>query len=106
MSHEMPLKQWNLHTKAKVFDESNSCLMKCPWNCTSWNALKEKFHSVSLSLEILSYIYFTFLTVTSCERGTDFYRFLLGKGFHEKCKHTHTKSNLVLKNHFPFIIAI
>ena len=38
----------NLDTKVKVFHKSISCFMKCPWNCASWNALKEKFHSVSL----------------------------------------------------------
>ena len=41
-----------LDTKVKVFHESNSCFMKWPWNCISWNALKEKFHSVSFPLEI------------------------------------------------------
>ena len=25
--------------------------MKWPWNCISWNALKEKFHSVSFPLD-------------------------------------------------------
>ena len=39
--------QWNLDTKAKVFDESISCFMKCPCSCISWKALKEKFQSVS-----------------------------------------------------------
>ena len=27
--------------------------MKWPWNCISWNPLKEKFHSVSFPLDIL-----------------------------------------------------
>ena len=40
--------KWNLNTMVKVFHESISCFMKWPWNCVSWNALKEKFHSVSL----------------------------------------------------------
>ena len=40
--------QWNLYTKAKVFHESISSLMKCYWNCISWNVLKEKIHSSSL----------------------------------------------------------
>ena len=35
--------QWNLDTKAKVFHEGISCFLKCPWNCISWNALKENF---------------------------------------------------------------
>ena len=30
--------------------------MKCPWNCISWNALKEKFHSVSLPLANLIFV--------------------------------------------------
>ena len=38
--------QWMLDTKVKVFHDSASCFMKWPWNCISWNALKEKFHSV------------------------------------------------------------
>ena len=42
--------QWMLGTKAKVFHESISCFMKSPWNCISWNALKERFHSVSFPL--------------------------------------------------------
>ena len=42
--------QWMLDTKVKVFHESISCFMKWPWNCISWNALKEKFHSVSFPL--------------------------------------------------------
>ena len=40
-----------LDTKVKVFHESISCFMKWPWNCISWNALKEKFHSVSFPLQ-------------------------------------------------------
>ena len=36
-------KQWNLNTKVKVFHESISCFMKWPWNCTSWNAMKNDF---------------------------------------------------------------
>ena len=42
--------QWMLGTKAKVFRESMSCFMKSAWNCILWNALKEKFHSVSFPL--------------------------------------------------------
>ena len=44
--------QWMLDTKVKVFQESISCFMKWPWNCVSWNALTEKFHSVSFPLEV------------------------------------------------------
>ena len=43
--------QWMLDTKVKVFQKSISCFMKWPWNCISWNALKEKFRSVSFPLE-------------------------------------------------------
>ena len=42
--------QWNLDTKVKLFHESMSYFMKCPWNCISWNGLKERFHGVSLPL--------------------------------------------------------
>ena len=45
--------RWMLDTEVKVFHESISYFMKWPWNCISWNALKEKFHSVSFLLEIL-----------------------------------------------------
>ena len=37
-----------LDTKVKVFHESISCVMKSPWNCISWNALKEKFQCILL----------------------------------------------------------
>ena len=40
-----------LGTKLKVFHESISFFMKLPWNCISWNALKEKFHRVCFPLE-------------------------------------------------------
>ena len=49
--------QWNLDTKAKVFHKISSCFMKCPWNCISWNALEEKFHSVSFPLNKLKKYY-------------------------------------------------
>ena len=32
-----------LDTEVKVFHESISYFMKLPWNCISWNALKENF---------------------------------------------------------------
>ena len=38
--------EWMLDTKVKVFHESISCFMKWPWNCISWNALKEKFQCI------------------------------------------------------------
>ena len=41
-----------LDTKVKVFHESILCFTKWPWNCISWNLLKEKFQSVSFPLEI------------------------------------------------------
>ena len=47
VSYEKPT-QRNLYTKAKVFHESISSLMKCYWNCISLNVLKEKIHSSSL----------------------------------------------------------
>ena len=47
-----------------------------------------------------SYTYFTFLTLTSCERGTDFYDFFLGKSFGKKCKHTELALNFVQKQNF------
>ena len=39
--------QWNLATKVKVFHESSICFTKCPYDCISWNTLKEKFCSKS-----------------------------------------------------------
>ena len=42
--------RWMLDTEVKVFHESISYFMKWPWNCISWNALKEKFHSVFFPL--------------------------------------------------------
>ena len=42
--------RWMLDTEVKVFHESISHFMKWPWNCISWNALKEKLDSVSLPL--------------------------------------------------------
>ena len=54
----------NWHTKVKVFHESTSYFMKCPWKCISWNTLKEKFHSVSFPLanvllsKVMSDIYY------------------------------------------------
>ena len=49
-------------------------------------------------LEILSYTYFTFLTVTPyVKEERIFYGFLLGKGFREKCKHTELALNFVQK---------
>ena len=34
----------------RYFHQIISCFMKCPWNCALWNALREKFLSVSLPL--------------------------------------------------------
>ena len=48
--------QWMLDTKVKAFHESNSCSMKWPWNCISWNALKEKFQCL-LPLYICVYMF-------------------------------------------------
>ena len=38
--------RWILDTEVRVFHECISYFMKWPWNCISWNALKEKIHSV------------------------------------------------------------
>ena len=54
-----------LDTKIKEFHESILCFMKWSWNCISWNALKERFHSVSLpSLKRCCFFYMTSLSVT------------------------------------------
>ena len=58
--------QWNLNTKVKAFHESISFSMKCLWNCISWNALKEKFHSVSLSI-LNMLIPFLLIAMRSCD---------------------------------------
>ena len=42
--------RWILDTEVKVFHESISYFMNWPWNCISWNALKEKFHNVSFPI--------------------------------------------------------
>ena len=42
-----------------------------------------------------SYTYFTFLTLTSCQRGADFYDFFLSKCFGEKCKQAELALNFV-----------
>ena len=55
-------------------------------NFPEWLLLKDSCKDIFI-LEILSYIYFTLLTVTTSETGMDFYGFLLGKDFREKCKH-------------------
>ena len=44
--------------------------------------------------------YFTFLTLTSCYRGTDFYDYFLSKSFGKKCKHTELQLNFVQKQNF------
>ena len=46
-----------LDTKVEVFHESILCFMKWPWNCISWNALKEKFHSLSFPLSKLNLLF-------------------------------------------------
>ena len=38
--------RWMLDTEVRVFHECISYFMKWPWNCISWNAQKEKIHSV------------------------------------------------------------
>ena len=44
--------QWMLGTKVKLFHE---IFTKWPWNCISWNALKEKIHSVSFGFNKVSF---------------------------------------------------
>ena len=56
---------WSINTKVEGFHESILCFMKCPWNCISWNALKEKFHSASLPLEEI-WLTAAFLLFYSC----------------------------------------
>ena len=51
-------------------------------------------------LEILNFTYFTFPTVMSCYRGTNFYGFLLGKGIRKKSKHTELALNFIQKQLF------
>ena len=46
--------QWMLVTKVNVFHESNSCFINWPWNCISWNVLKEKFQCI-VPLTILTW---------------------------------------------------
>ena len=45
-----------------------------------------------------SYIYFTFLTLTSGERGTK--TFFFSKGFEAKCKHIELALNFIQKQYF------
>ena len=51
-------------------------------------------------LEVLSYTFLTFLTVTSGKRRKNFYGFLIGKSFREKCKHTGLALNFIEKQSF------
>ena len=70
-------------------------------NFPEWLLLKDSCNDIFwFILEILSYTYFTFLTVTSCKRGTNFYGFLLGRGFLEKCNHTELALNFIQKQYF------
>ena len=55
--------RWMLDTEVKVFHESISYFMKWPWNCISWNTLKEKFHSVSFPLGLFHFgVVFTWIS--------------------------------------------
>ena len=60
---------------------------------------------------ILRYTVLHFFTVTSCLRGMNFYQFLSGKDFPEKCKHSELALNFIQKQYFsprkpfPFIIV-
>ena len=55
--------------KVKVVHQSICCFMKCPWNCISWNALKEMFHSVYFPAENQISISTSQLTFT-CSKST------------------------------------
>ena len=68
--------RWMLDTEVKVFHESISYFMKWPWNCISWNALKEKFHSVSFLLEI---------SQNSQENTCSIHLFLIKRKLWHKC---------------------
>ena len=65
---------WMLDTNVKVFHEIISCFIKWPGNCISWNALKEKFHSVSFPLaNVNSFaIYYTIFKTTSVVRCSQY----------------------------------
>ena len=102
------------HTPSEVFSEEFS-EDGCFWgqlyfrNTPQWLLLKDSCKDIFI-LEILGYTCFTFLTLTSCQRGTNFYEYFLSEGFSEKCKHTESALNFTQKQyfsqktHFPFII--
>ena len=46
------------------------------------------------------YTYFTFITLTSCQKERIFMDVFLSKGFGEKCKHTEIALNFVQKQYF------
>ena len=81
--------QWMLDTKVKVFHESISCFMKWPWNCISWNALKEKFHSVSFPSEISQNSQENTCTRVSFLIGSQAFRLQIPKNFLKLFKSTY-----------------
>ena len=97
--------QWHWHTKAKVFHEIISWLMKCPRNCISWNALKETFQCILpfrgfilkptervqvLLKNSLKWPSIREISILSCDNHWKFWTISvlkLWKKFSEKCKH-------------------
>ena len=63
-----------------------------------WLLLKDSCKDIFI-LEILGYTCFTFLTLTSCYRGMNFYIFL-SESFGETCKHTELALNFIQKQYF------
>ena len=85
--------QWNLNNKVKAFHESISFSMKCLWNYISWDALKEMFHSVPLSILNLQ---IPFLLIAMRSRDHD----AIVKKIPSKCKKFwyNWKGDLILIN--------
>ena len=65
---------------------------------SSMTASQRQLQSIFI-LEILGYTCFTFLTLTSCYRGMNFYIFL-SESFGETCKHTELALNFIQKQYF------
>ena len=74
-------------------------------NIPQWLLLKDSCKNISI-LEILGYTCFTFFTLTSCYRRTNFYIFL-SEGFGEKCEHTELALNNIFvgKPIFPSLYS-
>ena len=66
--------QWNLDTKVKIFHESISCFMKCPWNCFHEMLWKENFSFILPFLTHIKWDVFISLSLRlllKCEFDTD-----------------------------------